>query len=146
MLSNIKPIEITIPYIDTFQFMLLGEISTVRRYLREQGTVAKTAFDDYTRSDELRDELEACVESNSYILLSCLRNPELVGFDLKNPQVARDTTFTLRVNPGYELLNATDDEEQLIARAELTMEDINTSALYTIGTDSDEDASDDLDI
>ena len=126
--------------------MLLGEISTVRRYLREQGTVAKTAFDDYTRSDELRDELEACVESNSYILLSCLRNPELVGFDLKNPQVARDTTFTLRVNPGYELLNATDDEEQLIARAELTMEDINTSALYTIGTDSDEDASDDLDI
>ena len=146
MLSNIKPIEITIPNIDTFQFMLLGEISTVRRYLREQGTVAKTAFDDYTRSDELRDELEACVESNSYILLSCLRNPELVGFDLKNPQVARDTTFTLRVNPGYELLNATDDEEQLIARAELTMEDINTSALYTIGTDSDEDASDDLDI
>ena len=146
MLSNIKPIEITIPNIDTFQFMLLGEISTVRRYLREQGTVAKTAFDDYTRSDELRDELEACVESNSYILLSCLRNPELVGFDLKNPQVARDTTFTLRVNPGYELLNATDDEEALIARAELTMEDINTSALYTIGTDSDEDASDDLDI
>lgn len=146
MLSNIKPIEITIPNIDTFQFMLLGEISTVRRYLREQGTVAKTAFDDYTRSDILRDQLEACVESNSYILLSCLRNPELVGFDLKNPQVARDTTFTLRVNPGYELLNATDDEEALIARAELTMDDINTSALYTIGTDRDEDASDDLDI
>ena len=146
MFSNVKPIEITIPNIDTFQFMLLGEISTVRRYLREQGTVAKTAFDDYTRSDILRDQLEACVESNSYILLSCLRNPELVGFDLKNPQVARDTTFTLRVKPGDELLNVTDDEEALIARAELTMDDINTSALYTIGTDSDEDAFDDLDI
>ena len=139
MFCNVKPIEITIPNIDTFQFMLLGEISTVRRYLREQGTVAKTAFDDYTRSDSLRDQLEACVESNSYILLSCLRNPELVGFDLKNPQVARETTFTLRVNPGYELLNVTDDEEALIARAELTMDEINTPALYAIGTTSEDD-------
>ena len=86
------------------------------------------------------------METNSYILLSCLRNPELVGFDLRNPQVARETTFTLRVNPGYELLNVTDDEQALIARAELTMDDINTSALYVIGTDSDEDAFDDLDI
>jgi hypothetical protein len=140
MFSNVKPIEITIPNIDTFQFALLGEISTVRRYLRE------TAHVPSTRSDNLRDQLEACVETNSYILLSCLRNPELIGFDLTNPQVARDTTFTLRVNPGYELLNVTDDEQALIARAELTMDDINTSALYTIGTDSDEDAFDDLDI
>ena len=139
MLCNVKPIEITIPNIDTFQFMLLGEISTVRRYLREQGIVAKTAFDNYTRSDILRDQLEACVETNSYILLSCLRNPELVGFDLRNPQVARETTFTLRVNPGYELLNVTDDEEALIARAELTMDEINTPALYAIGTTSEDD-------
>lgn len=139
MFCNVKPIEITIPNIDTFQFMLLGEISTVRRYLREQGIVAKTDFDDYTRSDILRDQLEACVETNSYILLSCLRNPELVGFDLRNPQVARETTFTLRVNPGYELLNVTDDEEALIARAELTMDEINASALYVIGTASEDD-------
>ena len=146
MFANVKPIEITIPNIDTFQFMLLGEISTVRRHLRESGSTAKQGFGDYTRSEQLRDELESCVETNSYILLSCLRNPELVGFDLRNPQVARDTTFTLRVNPGYELLNVTDDEQALIARAELTMDDINTSALYVIGTDSDEDAFDDLDI
>ena len=139
MFCNVKPIEITIPNIDTFQFMLLGEISTVRRYLREQGIVAKTDFDDYTRSDILRDQLEACVETNSYILLSCLRNPELVGFDLRNPQVARETTFTLRVNPGYELLNVTDDEEALISRAELTMDEINTPALYAIGTASEDD-------
>lgn len=133
MLCNVKPIEITIPNIDTFQFALLGEISTVRRYLRE------TAHVPSTRSDILRDQLEACVETNSYILLSCLRNPELVGFDLRNPQVARETALRLRVNPGYELLNVTDDEEALIARAELTMDEINAPALYAIGTASEDD-------
>lgn len=48
MITNVQPIEVTIPNIDTFQFMLLSEMSAVRRYLREQRiTVAKKAFDDY---------------------------------------------------------------------------------------------------
>lgn len=136
MFTNVQPIEITIPNIDTFQFMLLGEISTVRRHLRESGSTAKQGFGDYTRSEQLRDELESCVETNSYILLSCLRNPELVGFDLRNPVVERNTQVTIRVNPGYEVDM---DEDAIIERAILTMNDINTPALYQIGSEAVED-------